>query len=144
MAGALRGEPGGIFGLVDLIDEHRGALEYDWRTRFHLGLDAIPHVVGFDEAIRLVQVLRADPSSALAASVEKWPHPVTRESVVLMDLYDLVHQAVAKKPKPYPRPWGKRIGRRTTDTSSFSQDAVKALLERHRNGINTDGGDSDV
>ena len=106
MAGSRR-QPGKILGLLDLIEEHRAAVEYDFRSRFHLGLDAITVDVGWGEAIRLVGILRADPSSALAAAMEGWDHPISREALILMDLFDLdmAVNAGKKKPKPYPRPW---------------------------------------
>lgn len=85
------------------------------------------------EAWRVYTVLRADPSSAIAAAEEGWPYPVSRESVVLMDLYDLTHQIAAGRQviKTYPRPWpdanksvlgGKPHG--------LSQETVLALLAR--------------
>jgi hypothetical protein len=65
----------------------------------------------------LVVELAKDSGSHLFAAVQGWPHPVSRESLVLADLFDaiqlLTYVSVMKatqgkadtKPKPYPRPW---------------------------------------
>lgn len=102
MAG--RGDAGGICGLLDLIEEHRAALRYDWRSRFHLSLDSVPDSVGWDEALDLVRIIRADPSSQLAAAIEGWDHPLERLGWMLADLIDVQGYAKHKKWKPYPRP----------------------------------------
>lgn len=98
---------GGIFGLLGLIARHRGAVEYDWRTRFHLPLSAINgEQMTLAEAGRHAATLRRDPSSAICAALEGWAHPISREAMLLADLFDLQHMSKAKKrPKPYPRPW---------------------------------------
>ena len=76
-------ERGGIRGLLDLIEEHRAAIEYDFRTRLHLPLSAIPEDVGWDEAIRLIGVLRRDPESLTASSMEGWDYSMSREALLL-------------------------------------------------------------
>ena len=124
-------EPGGISGLLDLIEEHRGALEYDFRARFHLSLESVPEVVGWGEAVRLIRTLRADPSSGLAASFEGWDHPISREALILMDLFDLemAVNAGKKRPQPYPRPWKqKRDVQRFGNTAGRSRAEVVAIL----------------
>jgi hypothetical protein len=67
----------------------------------------VPDEIGWDEALRLVRIIRSDPSSALAAEIEGWSHPVSRLEVVLMDLWDLTAAAATSKGKPprYPRVW---------------------------------------
>jgi FMN phosphatase YigB (HAD superfamily) len=83
-----------------------------------LGSPALP----VRDLLYLVEDLLKDPRSRLQAVVAGWDHPVSREEVVLMDLFDLQHSSKAKrKPKPYPRPWpiakkkygGKKTVRRT-------------------------------
>lgn len=99
---------GGIFGLLDLIEEHKAAVEYDFLTRFHLDLDTLPDSMGWDTAARQVRILRSDPSSMLAAAMEGWDHPVSRLEALLMDLWDLTAAATGtKKPPKYPRQWVK-------------------------------------
>lgn len=98
-------EPGGILGLLDLIEEHRAALRYDWRARFGLGLDCLPETIGWDEALDLVRILRADPSSQIAAAIEGWDYPLSREGWQMADLIDVQGASKAgKKWKAYTRP----------------------------------------
>lgn len=60
----------------------------------------------WDEAIRLAAILRADPSSALAAAVEGWEYPISREALIAMDQFDLTYAATgAKNRQPYKRPF---------------------------------------
>lgn len=56
------------------------------------------------EAVDLCLILRADPSSMLAAAMEGWEHPISREALVLMDLFDLEHAVNSGKRKPKPHP----------------------------------------
>ena len=113
---------GGILGLLELIEEHRPAIRYDWRTRFHRGLnESVPDDIGWSEAIDLVRVLRGDPSSYTAASLEGWDYPLDRQGWMLADLIDVQGSSKAgKKWKSYPRPikaqdktqrWGNTGGR---------------------------------
>jgi len=93
--------------------------------------------IGWDEAIRLVTILRADPSSMLAAAREGWAHPVVRTDAVLMDLYDLEHRKAGQKGfKPYPRPW--KTDRSTTrvgNAAGRTRDQVIAILRAHGHGL---------
>ena len=105
VSGAVWGEPGGIVALTGLIEKHRGAFDYDWRTRFGLGTEDIGGRMSWGEATRQTRTLSLDPSSHIAAALAGWEYPVSREALVLMDLFDLQHISKAKrKPSPYPRP----------------------------------------
>lgn len=59
------------------------------------------------EAARLAEILREDPSSAIAAALAGWSHPVSREALIAMDHFDLDHTVAVggKRVKPYVRPW---------------------------------------
>ena len=108
---------------------------YDFRARFHLGLDSVPAVVGWGEAVRLVRVLLTDPSSATCAAVEGWRHPMSREALLLADLFDLQYASKAKKkPQPYPRPWPDPSERRRIGRTSLSSERVRAILREARHG----------
>lgn len=114
-----------------MIEAHRGAFEYDWRTRFHVALSTVGEAMSWGEAYRLVQVLNRDPSSAVSAAIGDWEYPVSRDALALMDLYDLQHMAKSKrKPKPYPRPWG--TGKRTFGRAGMSKKQLRVLLDAQR------------
>lgn len=85
------------------------------------------------EAIRHAHTLASDPSSMIAAALHGWDHPVTREALALMDLFDLQHQIAwaqggkkGPRPKPYPRPWPDRKKSRPRPTVT-PQVAIAAL-----------------
>jgi hypothetical protein len=118
-----------------LIDAHRGAFEYDWRTRFNASLDAIGESMTWGEAIRLTRFLTNDTASAVGAAVAELDRPTSREALILMDLYDVyVHIAWLKaggkgqRPKPYPRPWRPITTRRTAPDARLTQDEIIAAL----------------
>lgn len=50
--------------------------------------------MSWGEAYRLTQELSRDPSAHVAAALAGMTHPVTREGIVLMDLYDLDRKSV--------------------------------------------------
>lgn len=89
------------------------------------------------EALRLVKILRADPSSMVAAALEGWSHPISREALILMDLFDLdMRVAVGKKGKIqlHPgRPWGpdSKTTKRHGDVGGRSRAEVVAILNGH-------------
>ncbi|WP_205484691.1 hypothetical protein [Arthrobacter sp. Alg241-R88] len=127
---AVRRQPGGILGLLDLIEEHRAALRYDWRTRFHMSLDSVPAEMGWDEALDLVRIIRADPSSQLVTAIEGWSHPLSREALILTDLVDVQGGSKYKGWKPYPRPFktdGVETHRRG-NAAGRTPEQVKELL----------------
>src|SRR5690606_28322185 len=113
-------EPPGIITLVNLIDQHTTAFEYDWRTRFGLPLRAVfTGDMTWREAWKLTLALLGDPSSRVAASVAGWSEPWDREALILADLYDrFVEANTAKKDqgkiKPYPRPFDTREKQRSS------------------------------
>lgn len=102
------GSGGEILGLLDLIEEHRAAVSYDFRTRFHLSAGVIGTEVDWAEAVDLVGILRADPSSAIAAAIEGWDYPISREALAILDLYDLTMAANSDPKKGPPKRHGGR------------------------------------
>lgn len=117
--------------LAELIESQQGPLEYDWRSRFHLPLSVVGESMTWGEAVRLVRVLRSDPSSALAAAVEGWDYGMTRESLLLLDLFDLEHaKAGVKNPKPHWMRPGKpqQNSQRHGNRAGRSNSAVLALV----------------
>lgn len=105
MAGRFGRDLGGILGLILLFEEYRAAFDYDWRTRFRLPAESIGGEMPWDEAVRLVRILRADPSSQIAAAIEGWDYPLSREGWQMADLIDVQGASKAgKKWKAYTRP----------------------------------------
>lgn len=90
------------------------------------------------EALRLARMLAVDPTSQLGAALAGWDHPVSREALVLMDIFDLEHivawaQGGGKgaKPRPYPRPWSMDSGsKRVAPDPSLSHEQIVAALRR--------------
>lgn len=82
------------------------------------------------EARRLSGLLVKDPSSQLAAALTTWFYPASRESLVLMDLYDAFAQANFKRPLPYPRPWDSP--RRRFGQTSLTKDELRVILNEVR------------
>jgi hypothetical protein len=105
-----------------------------------MGVDELPDAMGYDEAARLVGILRADPSSALASSMEGWDFPISREALALYDLFDLTVQANSDPKKGKPKPHGGRPFQPPPEThqhgnaSGRSREEVEAILARAREG----------
>lgn len=130
------GRPGGILGLLDLIEEHRAAFEYDWRHRFGLPLSDVPAVMGWDEAVRLTGLLRRDPSSWVAAALEGWDYPITRENTAILDLFDVQYASKSKRAKPHPgRPWIKSQVTRVGNTGGRSQVEIRRILREYGHAV---------
>ena len=93
-------------------------------------MDAIGRRVEWGEAIRLVRILRGDPSSQFAAAVEGWDYPLDRNGWMLADLIDVQGQSKAgKKWKNYPRPnAAKKTGQRWGDTGGRTRAEVVSIL----------------
>lgn len=130
---------GGICGLLDLIEEHKAALRYDWRTRFGRGLDeSVPAEIGWDEALDLIRVLRSDPSSMLAAAIEEWAYPLSRTDAILADMWDLSYaKAGAKKRETYPRPFKQKhdTTQRFGKTEGRSREEIVKILQAHGHSL---------
>lgn len=92
------------------------------------------------EAIRLLSILRADPSSMTAASFEGWDYPITQETIVLADIFDLEHlvNSDPKRPRPKPhsiRPFKMVDQKKYGNTAGRSDAEVRAILGRAKDGI---------
>ena len=110
------GDCGGILWLRELIEEHPTAFAYDFRSRFGVSSAEIGTGITYGEAYLLVAQLLKDPSSTIYAAANEWDYPLSREGLMLADLFDLTLQANSSKKSKfrYPRPFvqgGKRLGR---------------------------------
>lgn len=129
---------GGIFGLLRLIADHRGAVEYDLRHRFGFGLRAVGEDVTLSEVARLAMILRSDPSSAIASKLEGWDYPISREALAILDLYDVTVMANSdtKKGRPKPHPGRPMMidtadHRRLGNRAGRSNEEIAELLRTH-------------
>lgn len=129
----VRGRPGGIFELLDLIERYPEELSYDWMTRFGLPLAALTDGrIGWMEAYLLTRALMRDPSSRVQAAAAGWTHPFGHTERILADLYDATVALNTDKKhksriKPYPRPWPDGT-RKTSAPPKASQREVRAAL----------------
>lgn len=129
MAGGLRYQPGGIRGLVELIDEHFEAVEADlldrgWRLA-EVGL-----TFSWRDLLIMIRRLQADPATATARSIHGEHWKVTDQ--LLAAIVDLLQNANwqrqgkphAPKPKPLQRPWekprGRKLGSKPIPISEFN------------------------
>lgn len=118
-----------------MIEEHRSAFEYDWRTRFGAPLRSVfSGEMNWREAWDLTVELLRDPSSHVAAALAKMTYPFSREAAISADLYDLlvsvnVDPKRRGQVKPYPRPFSRAETKRSTSTAS-QVDIRKALAAR--------------
>lgn len=119
-------ERGGILWLVGLIDEHRPAFDYDWRSRFGVPVSTIGTGMPWDEALRLAILLHKDPASMLFASSQGWDYPVSREALLLMDIFDLEHAVNSKKT---PKPHGMRPGKSAKDTTRYGNTGGRTVAQ---------------
>lgn len=50
-----------------------------------------------------MRALSTDPSTHTCAEIQGWDHPVSREVLAILDLFDLEHMVNSKRrPKPHP------------------------------------------
>lgn len=87
------------------------------------------------EMARLVVILRSDPSSAISAALEGWDYPISRETLALLDIYDLTVAANSDpkkgRPKPHggrPFPMDDRREQRWGDTGGRSRAEIVKIL----------------
>lgn len=77
------------------------------------------------EAWRLFDVLCDDPSSHTFAAIAELDRPVTREELVLMDLYDLLYQSWPRKRRFSPH-WARPKVKKRVDREK--QRRIRATL----------------
>ena len=147
--GRRRRAVGKIFAFVGLIHQHRGALEYDWRTRFHLGVDQVgdARLMSWGEAARLLEVLRVDPSSQVHRVVNGWEFAVSREWLLGWEQHWAVVQANFSNAArlKIPRPWDPPQVKHGTASLSVAQlrrilDANNARTPEKSKGAVVTGG----
>jgi len=132
VAGTRGGHVPGILGLLELIEGHRPAFEYDWRTRFRLPLSDIGEGMTWGEALRHTITLSADPSSQVCVSINGLAFAASREYLALLTLNaNYVARHTEKRarfrmaPDPFEAP-PKRYG------SPMSKAALRLVLDAQR------------
>lgn len=100
------------------------------------------------EAWALVERLALDTSSHLCAAIKGWDYPLSREALILADLFDLTALAHIEKKhrrsfKPYRRPWKQEKGRRSK-SPTVNQATVRALLDARKPRASDDPADEAV
>ena len=132
MAGTFGGDFPGILTLLDLIEGHRSAFEYDWRTRFSIPLSAIgTRAMSWGEAYRLALVLVEDQSSRVGAAVADLRGPVSPESLAL---YGIARNYVAVNTEPKPKLFAPAdpMAKRPRPRAQLSVTEVDAIFQRMR------------
>ena len=124
---------GKLINLAKVIDEHEEAVEYDLQTKFDRGIDDIGENLSWYTVKSYLTHLPL--SSALARELNSesatWDSTL-KTNFLLADLIDVL-QAIdyhlvsmsgskAHKPKPYPRPNGKK----DSGTKHYGKGAMKA------------------
>lgn len=115
-------------------------MEYDWRTRFALGLrDIDGETMTLPEAGRLATQLLADPSSAIHAAAAGWPHPLAASAIIAADQLYLDHvktwvEGGKRGPKPKMHPLYPIVeedeAQRFGNTGGRSREQVVEILNR--------------
>ena len=117
--------------LLDIVEKHPVDLARDFREKFNISILDIGDKIRYDEAALLVVSLLKDPQSWLHATLAEWDYPISRDWLLLADLYDLQHASKTKrKPKPYPRPFSnaKRYGGKRKNGKVRSEQEIRKLL----------------
>lgn len=123
-----RNHSGGILSLVQIINEHDRALEYDLMTRTGRTLGEYMEMGAAGKAALLSFINYLPPDSKLRAEMDpqdevgEW-YTTKKTNTILADLFDAFVAANTKKgrkAKEYPRPkQKKRIGRGALTISEF-------------------------
>lgn len=132
------GPKSGVAVLV-LLWRHRGALEYDLRSRFGWGADRIVNgACPWNLAVMLVGQILLDPYSHSTAALRGWafvPNPV---DVMFADWVDATaqmhHQKGKVRPQPVKRPWEQQ--QRVRDLRSPAEREAQRAKLRERLGLN--------
>lgn len=114
MARRIVGRRGGILGLLDLVDEHKEAIEYELLViGRHLSDLGSPELTWRDLYV-LVRRWQMTPGNAFAAAVHGSEVPSWTEQVlaVVVDLLNgiafILKRGKGQRPKRLPRWWEKR------------------------------------
>ena len=129
---------GGILWLRELIEKHPAEIAADFRSRYNISIEDAGEKYSYREAVYLTVMLLKDTSTWLCSVEHKWDYPASKEYLLQMATYDLIHAANSKrKPKPLKRPF-KTVEEITNEyregkhgnTQGADQSKVRAFLEK--------------
>lgn len=114
MAGELGCHTGGIAGLLDVIDEHREAVEYELIRAGYRLRDIPTEALNWRDLYVMVRQWQAEPGNAFSRSFHGYTLWTTGEQllahavdVLAIGNWQRQQKASAQKPKKIPRPWEK-------------------------------------
>jgi hypothetical protein len=146
MAEGVRGDPGGIAGLLAELDEHGEAVEHDlvcagWT------LDDVPERLNWRAFRSFVMQDAQQPGSALRRTLIGDDHIWGLPEQLLAAVVDAIQQGnwqraasgakrPPKRPKPIPRPGvGKKRGRKAGGTTAVPLSEAQAIFARHNPAV---------
>lgn len=123
------GAPGGIVRLLDVVEEHRAALRFDFRDRFGLSLDDAGDGYTFAEAIDLALGLLETQGTRSHAVVRDWLYPLALTDQWLQQLVELlgaVHRDTKTQPQPitFGWPWPKQSDVTDEEREALTQQLI--------------------
>jgi hypothetical protein len=123
---------GGSLRLLQLVEEHRPALAFDFRDRIHNSLSAIGDTIAYGEAWDLVTELANEFGTHTHASVHKWEFPARFGELIAVEHAEWTanrYRDREKAPEPitFPRPW-----RDESYVEPEERERLLAVLERER------------
>lgn len=123
------GAPGGIVRLLDVVEEHRAALRFDFRDRFGLSLDDAGDGYTFGEAIDLALELLDEQGTRSHAAVRGWAYALsTTEQMLqhLVEMYAAWHRDTKKQPQPvtFGWPWPVESGVTDEEREALTQQLI--------------------
>lgn len=134
---------GGILGLVNFVDEHYEALEYDLITSAGVELNDVGGSLSWGAFASFIKNLGMNSSTWKDTYPEfaEWDSRIITNAI-LADIYDVLSQINAnlvggfgrKRPpkiKPYPRPW-KKPKVRKIGSGALPVDALEKWIEEKR------------
>jgi hypothetical protein len=122
---------GKIAELVWLLEDHTDEFIYTLHT-LGWAVGDIGVTVAIATVSACVSVVARDPGSVLHASIHGWDAPVSREWMILANIYDSSEaNRLGRKFKPMKRPWPDR-GTEKLGRTNLPPAEAKALLKRNR------------
>jgi hypothetical protein len=129
---------GGILWLRELTEKHPAEITADFRSRYNLSIENAGVEYSYREATYLTFMLLKDTSSWLSAAYNKWDYPASKEYLMQLTTFDLLHTVNSKKkPKPLNRPYKTEeetkkgyLNGKVGNTKNIDQNKVRTFLQK--------------